>query len=119
MGTVTIAIFVFGLLLQRRREYVTLRAQGMQPRTIRTLIGAEAGTAAVAGCSVGIPVGLVMAFYFINVLRPLFVVDPPFLIPLGSLSMVVGSVLVAAAVTSVAASSLVNRLRASELLRDE
>lgn len=119
MGTVTIAIFVFGLLLQRRREYVTLRAQGMQPKAIRTLIGAEAGTAAVAGCCVGVPVGLVMAFYFINVLRPLFVLNPPYRVPLGSLSVVVGSVLVATAVTAVAASSLVNRLRATELLRDE
>lgn len=119
MGTVTIAIFVFGLLLQRRREYVTLRAQGMQPRAIRTLIGAEAVTVAITGCSVGVPVGLVMAFYLINVLRPLFVLDPPYFVPLGSLSSIIGSVLVATAVTSVAASSLVNRLRATELLRDE
>ena len=119
MGIVTIAIFVFGLLLQRRREYVTLRAQGMQPRAIRTLIGAEAGTAAVAGCAIGVPVGLVMAYYLINVLRPLFVLDPPYLVPLGSLSMIVGSVLVAALATSVAASSYVNQLRATELLRDD
>ncbi|MCB0214420.1 MAG: FtsX-like permease family protein, partial [Anaerolineae bacterium] len=119
MGTVAIAIFVFGLLLQRRREYVTLRAQGLQPRAIRTLIGAEASTAAVAGCVVGVPVGLVMAFYLINVLRPLFVLDPPYLVPLGSLSTVVLSVLAATVVTSVAASSLVNQLRAIELLRDE
>ncbi|MGI8475255.1 MAG: FtsX-like permease family protein [Thermomicrobiales bacterium] len=119
MGTVTIAIFVFGLLLQRRREYVTLRAQGMQPRSIRTLIGAEAGTVAIVGCAVGVPVGLVMAYYLGNVLRPLFVLDPPYSIPLGSLAAVVGSVLAATFVTSVAASSLVNRLRATELLRDE
>jgi len=119
MGTVTIAIFVFGLLLQRRREYVTLRAQGMLPKAIRTLIGAEAGTVAVAGSVVGVPVGLVMAFYLINVLRALFVLNPPYHVPVGSLSVVVGSVLAATAVTSVAASSLVNRLRATELLRDE
>jgi hypothetical protein len=60
-----------------------------------------------------------MAFYFINVLRPLFLLDPPYSIPLGSLIAVVGSVLVATVITSVAASSLVNRLRATELLRDE
>jgi putative ABC transport system permease protein len=119
MGTVTVAIFVFGLLLQRRREYVTLRAQGMQPRSIRTLIGAEAGTAAIAGICVGLIVGLIMAFYFINVLRPLFVLDPPYSVPLDSMVTVAGSVLVAAFVTSVVASSHVNRLRATELLRDE
>ena len=119
MGAVTIAIFVFGLLLQRRREYVTLRALGMQPTAIRTLIGAEAGTAAIAGCVVGVPVGLVMAFYLINVLRPLFVLNPPYLVPPGSLGVVLASVLIAAAVAAVAASALVNRLDATELLRDD
>ncbi len=119
MGTVAVAIFVFGLLLQRRREYVTLRAQGMQPREIRTFIGAEAGTAAVVGCSVGVLVGLIMAYYLINVLRPLFVLDPPVVVPLAALSTILGSVLVATVVTSVAASALVNQLQAIELLRDE
>jgi putative ABC transport system permease protein len=119
MGAVTVAIFVFGLLLQRRREYVTLRAQGMAPAAIRTLIGAEALTASVAGSVVGLLVGLVMAYYLINVLRPLFILDPPYLVPFGSLGTVVGSVLAAALLTVAAASSLVNRLRAVELLRDE
>ena len=32
MSAAAIAIFVFGLMLQRRREYVTLRAQGMRDR---------------------------------------------------------------------------------------
>jgi len=119
MGTVTITIFVFGLLLQRRREYVTLRAQGLQPRSIRMLIGAEAATVAIAGCLTGIAVGLVMAVYLIGVLRPLFVLTPPYQIPLGATSTIVASVLLAAALTSLAASSLVNRLRTTELLRDE
>ena len=119
MGIVTVAIFVFGLMLQRRREYVTLRALGMAPAAIRSLIAAEAGTAALAGCAIGVPIGLGMGWYLINVLRPLFVLNPPYIVPLGSLGMVVGSVLLAAAVTSLAASSLVNRLRATELLRDE
>ena len=60
-----------------------------------------------------------MGYYLINVLRPLFVLNPPYIVPLGSLAMVVGSVLLAAAITSLAASTLVNRLRATELLRDE
>ena len=78
-----------------------------------------AGTVAIAGCLVGIPVGLLMAVYLINVLRPLFVLDPPYIVPLSALGAIVGSVLAATAVTSLAASSLVNQLRATELLRDE
>lgn len=119
MGTVAIAIFVFGLLLQRRREYVTLRAQGLEPRAIRALIAAEAATVAVAGCISGVLVGLVMGGYFIKVLRPLFVLTPPYHIPIGATIAVVASVLLATAATSAAASTLVNRLRATELLRDE
>ncbi len=119
MGTMVVAIFVFGLLLSRRREYVTLKAQGMSSREIRALIGAEATTATIAGSLVGVPVGLVMAYYFINVLRPLFVLNPPYIIPYGSLTVIVGSVIAAAIITSAAASSLVNRLKATELLRDE
>jgi putative ABC transport system permease protein len=119
MGTVTIAIFVFGLLLQRRREYVTLKAQGLSARSVRGLISAEAATVAVAGCSAGVAVGVVMAAYLVNVLRPLFVLAPPFRIPLGATTQVIASVLVATAMTSIAASSLVNRLQATELLRDE
>jgi putative ABC transport system permease protein len=119
MGTVAIAIFVFGLLLQRRREYVTLRAQGMAPRAIRALISAEAATVAVGGSICGVIVGLVMAVYFVNVLRPIFVLAPPFEVAASPIVAMVGSVLAATAVTSVAATSLVNRLRATELLRDE
>lgn len=119
MGTVTVAIFVFGLLLQRRREYVTLRAQGMAPKAIRAFIAAEAGTTTLAGCAVGVPLGIVMAFYLINVLRALFVLDPGYVVPMASLGIILGSLLAATVVTSLAASTLVNQLQATELLRDE
>ena len=119
MGTVAIAIFVFGLLLQRRREYVTLRAQGVQPAAIRSVISAEAGTVAIAGCITGVIVGSVMAFYVINVLHPLFLLTPRYRFPLGSTAIIVASVLLASAVTSLVGSTLVNRLRATELLRDQ
>ena len=39
MAATAITIFVFGLLLQRRREYVTLRAQGMRIGKIRIAPG--------------------------------------------------------------------------------
>jgi putative ABC transport system permease protein len=119
MGLVTIAIFVFGLLLSRRREYVTLRALGLRSRQIRTIIGAEAGTAAIFGSIMGIFVGLGMAYFFINILRPLFVLNPPFIVPLNSILILVGSVLLTTVLTSIVASALINKLSATELLRDE
>lgn len=119
MSTVTIAIFVFGLLLQRRREYVTLRAQGLPQRSVRALITAEAVTVAAAGCLAGVVVGGAMAYFFVRVLRPLFVLSPSFRVPLGATATVLITVIAATVLASLAGSLLVNRLRATELLRDE
>jgi putative ABC transport system permease protein len=119
MVVVTIAIFVFGLLLQRRREYITLRAQGLEPRTIRFLITAEAALVAVSGAVTGVVVGAVMGFYFVTVLRPLFVLTPNYAIPVGATAIPVGLALLATILTSLAGSRLVSRLEPTELLRDE
>ena len=119
MAIVAIGIFVFGLLLQRRREYVTMRAQGLQSREIRSLIVAETGTVTVTACLVGIGVGVGMAFFLVNVLRPLFVLTPRLLFPAGGVLVLVLLVLVATLGASVAASALVGRLKPTELLRDE
>ncbi len=119
MGVVAISIFVFGLLLQRRREYVTMRAQGLHAREIRRLIVAEAGAVAICGCAIGVIVGIAMAAFFVGVLRPLFILTPQLRIPGGSILTLTSLVMVATIVTSIAATSLVNRLRPTELLRDE
>ncbi len=119
MEIVTIAIFVFGLLLQRRREYVTLRAQGLDLRTVRLLIAAEAGTVAILGAIAGVLVGTAMGYYFVTVLRPLFVLPPSYTLPLRALLAPIGLVLVATIFCTLAGARLVNRLEPTELLRDE
>ena len=119
MEVVTIAIFVFGLLLQRRREYVTLRAQGLDLRTIRLLIAAEASTVAVIGAVAGVLVGSAMGYYFVTVLRPLFVLPPSYTLPIRTLLAPIGLVLIATVICTLAGSRLVNRLEPTELLRDE
>ena len=119
MTVAAIGIFVFGLLLQRRREFVTLRAQGLESRRIRLLILFEASFVAIAGTLAGIVVGLVMGAYFVAVLRPLFVLRPAVSIPAGGLAQPAVLILVATVVATVAASSMVNRLEPTELLRDE
>ncbi|MDQ2965804.1 MAG: ABC transporter permease, partial [Chloroflexota bacterium] len=100
MAVVAIAIFVFGLLLQRRREYVTLRAQGLEARTVGALIVAEASTVAVGGTVAGLIVGAGMGFYFVAVLRPLFVLDPTVALPVVAALMPVALVAAATVVAS-------------------
>lgn len=119
MAVVTIAIFVFGLLLQRRREYITLRAQGLESRTIRALIAAEAGTVATTGSIAGVIVGAGMGFYFVSVLRPLFVLEPSYKLPLAATAAPVVLVLLATVITAALGSRMVLRLQPTELLRDE
>jgi putative ABC transport system permease protein len=119
MAAVSIGIFVFGLLLQRRREYITMLAQGLPPRDIRLLIAAEASTVALGGAAAGLLVGALMGYYFIKVLRPLFVLAPRYTLPLFDLLMPLALVFAAAFLATVAASRLVNRLEPTELLRDE
>ena len=58
MSVACVGLFVFGLLLARRREYVTLRAQGLAAGRLRRLVLAEAGVVAVGGLLVGAVVGL-------------------------------------------------------------
>jgi len=119
MAAVAIAIFVFGLLLQRRREYVTLRAQGLEPHTIRRLIAAEASTVAIGGTVAGVLVGAAMGYYFVAVLRPLFVLVPAYHLPARGVVEPVGLVILATVIVTWFASRLVNRLDPTELLRDE
>jgi putative ABC transport system permease protein len=119
MAATAIMVFVFGLLLQRRREYVTLRAQGMHAGEIRSLLVVEAGGVVVFGCVVGLLVGSGMAYFLVNVLRPLFVLHPPVLIPATGIATLTALVLGVSLLASLAATTLVNRLPPTELLRDE
>jgi putative ABC transport system permease protein len=119
MAATAVAVFVFGLLLQRRREYVTLRAQGMHADEIRALLVIEAGGVVVLGIVTGLLVGVAMAFFLVNVLRPLFVLHPPVLIPAADIAALAALVLGVSLVASLAATRLVNRLPPTELLRDE
>lgn len=73
----------------------------------------------MAGAAAGLVVGGVMGYYFINVLRPLFVLTPRYTLPIIDVLTPVALVLAATVVATVAASRLVHRLEPTELLRDE
>ena len=119
MAATAVTVFVFGLLLQRRREYVTLRAQGMRAGEIRALLVVEAGGVTAFGCLAGLLVGGAMAYFLVSVLRPLFVLHPAVVLPAGEVATLAALVLGVSLVASLAATTLVNRLPPTELLRDE
>jgi len=113
MGTAVIAIFVFGMMLERHREYVTLHALGMQTSELHVLILAEAALMAVSGLAAGILVGAGMAFMLIHVLRPLFVLDPEIAFAAGR---IVTLTIIAAAATLTSALGATAILRRSKLI---
>jgi putative ABC transport system permease protein len=119
MAATAITIFIFGLLLQRRREYVTLRAQGMRIGKIRSLLVTESSCVVVVGAAVGVLVGAVMAYFLVTVLQPLFVLRPEVLIPRADIAVLAALVLAVSVAASLAATTLIRRLPPGELLRDE
>ena len=119
MSVATIAIFVFGLMLQRRREYVTLRAQGLHVRELQAMVLAEAALVAVCGLIAGILVGSGVAVLLVLILRALFILDPTVTFPIGHLLMLAALVLAATLVAGVTATRVLRRLRPTEILREE
>jgi putative ABC transport system permease protein len=118
MSAAVIAIFVFGLLLQRRREYVTLLAQGMRVRRLRMLVLGEAALVTIGGLAVGAVVGTLMAHLFVHVLRPLFILDPAVAYPAGGIAVLVALPAAAALTSALIATAALRRLRPAELLRE-
>jgi putative ABC transport system permease protein len=114
-----IAIFIFGLMLQRRREYVTLLAQGIQKGELQALVIGEAALVAVCGLAAGIAVGTGMAYLLMHVLRGLFILDPAMTFPAGDVGVLVALVLAATLVSALIAIVLLRRLRPTEILREQ
>ncbi len=118
MAAAAIGIFVFGLILQRRREYVTMRAQGMRTGELRRLVLGETAAVTVFGLAAGMLVGSVMGYLLVRVLRPLFVLDPGVSLSLLGTLTLVALVAVATVASALAATALLRRLRPTELLRE-
>jgi putative ABC transport system permease protein len=119
MSAAAIAIFIFGLMLQRRREYVTLRAQGLGMSELHALILAEAALVAVCGATAGLLVGSGIAFLLVHILRALFILDPTLRFPVGRIAMLLVLVLTATIISGLAATEILRRLKPTEILREE
>jgi putative ABC transport system permease protein len=118
MSAASIAMFVFGLMLQRRAEYVTLRAQGMQSREIRALVLGEAGLVALLGLASGLLVGTGMASLMVHILRPLFVLHPSVTFAGAEIATLAALVTTTAVASALVATTALGRLRPTELLRE-
>ncbi len=114
-----IAIFVFGLLLQRRREYVTLRAQGMDARSLQGLVFGETGFVGAIGVVAGAAAGTAMGLLLVEVLKPLFILAPAVSVPWTRGAALLAVVVAATLVATAGALVMLRRLSPSEVLREQ
>ena len=119
MSAAAIAMFIFGQILQRRREYVGLRAQGLRMHELHALVLGEAAVVAICGLAAGLLVGSGVALLLVHVLRALFILDPAVTFPVGRIAMLAAEVLAATLVSGLAATEILRRLRPTEVLREE
>jgi putative ABC transport system permease protein len=119
MCVAVIAIFVFGLMLQRRREYIVLRAQGLPAGGLQLLILGEAGFVAGSGLVAGAVVGACLGILLVSILTPLFILAPVPILPVSDAVLLTSLLVVATVVSAVAALLVVRRMRPSEVLREQ
>jgi putative ABC transport system permease protein len=119
MSAAGIAIFVFGMMLQRRREYVTQLAQGMRTREVRALVLGEAALVAACGLAAGLLVGTGMGYLLVHILRPLFILDPSVTFPAGKIATLAVLVMAATLASALGATVILRRLSPTEILREE
>jgi putative ABC transport system permease protein len=120
MSALGIGIFVFGLLLQRRKEHVTLRALGMRMRELVALVLGEAGLVAVLALLIGTAVGLPMAVMSMQILKPVFTIPPDQLtIPIQGLVVLSALITGTTVVATLAAGFSIRRTHLVEILREE
>jgi putative ABC transport system permease protein len=120
ISAAAIGIFVFGLLLQRRKEYVTMRAIGIKMGQLWGLVLGEAAVVALLSLLIGTITGAVMAYMFVKILAPLFTIPPASLtVPADQLATLVTLVLGGMALSVALAARSLRRLNPVELLREE
>jgi putative ABC transport system permease protein len=119
ISTAAIGIFVLGLL-QRRKEYVTMRAIGIKMSQLWGLVFGEAAVVALVSLAIGTITGAVMAYMFVKILAPLFTILPTSLtVPADQLVTLVTLVLCGMALSVAVAARSLRRLNPVELLREE
>lgn len=113
-------IFLLAAIAERAKEYSTMRAVGAAPGQLRRLLLVEGGSIMLFGVLLSVPAGFLIASVLVTLLTSIF------LLPVGGLSVSVGSLLlligVSAAALAVAlglASRALSRLSLGTALREE
>ena len=101
VGLVGVAASLSAQVLARRKEFGLLAHLGLTRRQVIALVGAEATAWLLAGCLIGLALGLLMAVVLVKVVNPQsFHWTMPLLLPGPRLAALAGAVLVAGSLTA-------------------
>ena len=101
VGLVGVAASLSAQVLARRKEFGLLAHLGLTRRQVIALVGAEAAAWLLAGCLIGLALGLLMAVVLVQVVNPQsFHWTMPLLLPRPRLAALAGAVLVAGSLTA-------------------
>ncbi len=119
MSMTVIVIFAFGLILGRRREYVAMRALGMDARALAVLLLGELVLLAIGGLAAGVVAGTGTAFLLVEILRPLFILPASVTVRPSALVAPAAATAAAVVAAAFAAAVILRRVRPTEILRDQ
>lgn len=127
LGIVAIAIAVLGvsstlyaLVAERRMEIRLLRVLGLRARGVRSMVLYEAGMIGSLGAAIGLGLGLLLALIVLFAIdRPLFGWTIGLHVPLGTLAIIAGGVIVAALAAGLYPAHVAARLLVRDAVRAE
>jgi putative ABC transport system permease protein len=107
------------LVLERRREFATLRALGAGTRETLTGPALEGVVASVGSLVLGVPIGIGLGVLAVRVLGGFFVLPPPLVsVPLVGIAALMGLVLVTTSAALALALERMRRSNVAEILRE-
>lgn len=119
ISSLGMAIFLIGLLGNRKKEYCIMQAIGADAKQVNIFIIAEAGVSGLIGLIIGVIVGIPLAQVFITILTSIF--DPPpssLFIPWIDISMLIGLCTCGIACSILIAIRYAKRLQPATTLRE-
>ena len=118
VGVAALGVITARSVVERRQQIGMLRAIGFQPELIRRSLLAETAIVALTAIGIGTALGLVISYNVIDDTRSQAAyADMRFAVPWLNLALIIGAVIVAALLTTLAPARRASRTYPAEALR--
>lgn len=115
VGVAGLGVVMVRAVRERRRQVGVLRALGFESTTVRRAFVTESAFVAAEGVLIGVLLAIITSWQMVR--SQVFGEDLPFVLPWGSLAVVVGGTLVASLIATAAPAQQASRIRPAVALR--